>query len=155
MLACYRAHVLGIPSIRVGAQTRLPESGKQPSRLALVGRLRLVVFQIDNLQGANVNVDVFFSITMLLLFPIVPSVDLGAFGMPGCWLHIASVDSTLPLVGSQPNKTTALPLLLGIPAGVQLLAQWAALVSPNSLPNAQNASGAVIRNGVRSFAKTF
>ncbi|MFT4511445.1 MAG: hypothetical protein ACI89X_004375 [Planctomycetota bacterium] len=115
----------------------------------------VVVYHIGNIPDANVNSGVYFGITILSLFPMLPSVDLGFFGMPGCRLHVATMDITVPFVGTQPNQTTALPLPAAIPAGVQLFAQSVALVFPNSLPNGQNAFGAVTSNGVRSFINTF
>ncbi|MGK0157876.1 MAG: hypothetical protein ACI9SE_004860 [Neolewinella sp.] len=115
----------------------------------------VIVYQIDNIPDANVNSGVFFGITMVSLAPMLPSIDLGAYGMPGCRLHVASIGLSLTFVGNQPSQTTALPLPPGIPAGVQLFAQSVALVFPNSLPNGQNAFGAVTSTGVRSFISTF
>lgn len=114
-----------------------------------------VVYQIDNIPDANANSGVFFGLTLLSLLPMVPASDLTAFGMPGCQLHVATMDVTLSFSGNSPSQTTVLPLPPAVPQGVQLFAQAVAFVFPNSLPNGQNAFGAVTSNGVRSLINSF
>ena len=114
-----------------------------------------VVYQIDNIPDANGNSGVFFGLTMLTLFaPPVP-IDLAAIGMPGCYLYVATMDVTLPFVGASSSQTTLLPLPPAVPPGVSVYAQSAALVFPGSLPNGQNAFGAVTSNGIRSLINSF
>lgn len=114
-----------------------------------------IVYQIEAIPDADVNSGIYFGITMLSLAPMAPAANLASFGMPGCLLHVAAADFTLPFVGSTPVQSTILPLPAGVPAGVQVFAQAAALVFPGSLPNGQNAFGAVTSNGVRSFVNSF
>jgi hypothetical protein len=114
-----------------------------------------VLYQIDNIPDANANSGVFFGLIMLSLFPLQPPYDLTAFGMPGCRLQVATMDVTLPFLGNSPSQTTVLPLPPAVPAGVQLFAQSVAFVFPASLPNGQNAFGAVTSNGVRSLINSF
>lgn len=115
----------------------------------------VVAYQIDDIPDANVNSGLFFGITMVSLLPLLPSFDLGSLGMPGCQLHVAAMDITMPFFGTQSTQATVLALPSGIPAGAELFAQSVALAFPNSLPNGQNSFGAVTSNGVRSFISTF
>ncbi len=114
-----------------------------------------VLYQIDNIPDANANSGVFFGMIMLSLFPLQPPHDLTAIGMPGCRLQVATMDVTLPFLGNSPSQTAVLPLPPAVPAGVQLFAQAVAFVFPASLPNGQNAFGAVTSNGVRSLINSF
>ena len=113
-----------------------------------------IVYQIDNIPDANVNSGVFFGITMLSLSPMTPSLELSSLGMPACQLFVP-LDVTQSFLGAQSSQTTTFVLPPGVPTGVQLFAQSVALVFPNSLPNGQNAFGAVTSNAVRSFVNTF
>ena len=75
--------------------------------------------------------------------------------MPGCALHVASLDIVLSFVGASSSLSTQLPLPPSVPPGVQLFTQAVAMVFPGSLPNGQNAFGAVTSNGVRSLINSF
>ena len=115
----------------------------------------LVVYQIDNIPDANVNSGIFFGVTLLSLFPMVPALDLAALGMPGCELDVATMDIVLSFVGTSSSQTTQLAVPPSVPPGAQVFAQSVALVFPGSLPNGQNAFGAVTSNGVRSVINSF
>jgi hypothetical protein len=80
---------------------------------------------------------------------------LAGLGMPGCNLHVATLDATIAWVGSSANPTVPLQIPPGLLAGTRLHAVAAALFAPNSLPNGQNAFGAVTSNGVTAFISNF
>jgi len=114
-----------------------------------------VTYAIDGIPDANVNSGVYFGVTVLTLLGSEVGNDLGGLGMPGCRAHVLSLDATLQFLGNAPSQTQTFALPAGVPAGVELYAQSAALVFPNSLPNGQNAFGAVLSNGLRSTISTF
>lgn len=95
-----------------------------------------------------------FGVLMLSLGQDLAGTDLGFLGAPGCSLHITSIDIQLPFIGSTASQTVGFPVPAGIPYGAQFYAQAAALVCPFSLPNGQNAYGATVSNGVRSFVSS-
>ena len=97
--------------------------------------------------GAGIYVGI--NILSLTQIP-APGVDLVIIGAPGCPALIGSLDVVLNIVGVTPTNTTALPLPAGLPAGIQIFAQSAALIVPNSLPNGQNAFGLTTSNGIAS-----
>jgi hypothetical protein len=97
--------------------------------------------------GAGIYVGI--NILSLAQIP-APGVDLVFIGAPGCAALIGSLDVTLNLIGATPTNTSALPLPAGLPAGIQIFAQSAALIVPNSLPNGQNAFGLTTSNGIAS-----
>ena len=102
--------------------------------------------------GAGIYVGI--NILSLTQIP-APGVDLAIIGAPGCPALIGSLDVTLNLVGVTPTNTSALPLPAGLPSGIQIFAQSAALIVPNSLPNGQNAFGLTTSNGIASTIGTW
>jgi len=92
-----------------------------------------------------------FGIVMLSLGQDLPGTDLGFLGAAGCSLHITSIDVQLPFIGSTASQTVNFAVPAGVVYGATFYAQSAALVCPFSLPNGQNAYGATVSNGVRSF----
>ncbi|MFN7589141.1 MAG: hypothetical protein ACK5UQ_11750 [Planctomycetota bacterium] len=97
--------------------------------------------------GAGIYVGI--NILSLTQIP-APGVDLVIIGAPGCPALIGTLDVVLNLVGVTPTNTSALPLPAGLPSGIQIFAQSAALIVPNSLPNGQNAFGLTTSNGIAS-----
>lgn len=57
----------------------------------------------------------------------------------------------LPVVGNTSTLTTPFQIAAGTAYGTQFFATAVALFPPFSLPNGQNAFGAVTSNGVQSF----
>ena len=58
-------------------------------------------------------------------------------------------------VGGAPSLTTQFQIPAGVAYGTQIFATAVALFMPNSLPNGQNAFGAVTSNSVASFISGF
>ncbi len=84
-----------------------------------------------------------------------PGIDLGFLGAPGCAALVAGIDLGQSMVGGSSSQTTTLTIPAGIPSGAQIFSQSIALFPPNSLPNGQNAFGAVTSNGVKSFVNAY
>ncbi|MFN3240742.1 MAG: hypothetical protein ACE37K_04430 [Planctomycetota bacterium] len=84
-----------------------------------------------------------------------PGVPLAFLGAPGCDAFVGSLDVTLTLLGAGPTQSTTFNLPPGVPSGFELYAQAVNLVTPNSLPNGQNAFGMILSNGVRSYVSSF
>jgi hypothetical protein len=84
-----------------------------------------------------------------------PGVPLAFLGAPGCDAFVGSLDVTLTLLGAGPTQSTTFNLPPGVPSGFELYAQAVNLVTPNSLPNGQNAFGMSLSNGVRSYVSSF
>ena len=110
-----------------------------------------VTYTTANMPEFAPGAGIYVGINILSLTQIpAPGVDLAIIGAPGCPALIGSLDVTLNLVGVTPSNTSALPLPAGLPAGIQIFAQSAALIVPNSLPNGQNAFGLTTSNGIAS-----
>ncbi|MBL8753114.1 MAG: hypothetical protein JNK15_07410 [Planctomycetes bacterium] len=111
----------------------------------------LVTYTQGNIPEAAPASGVYLGITAISIGQDLPGTDLFFIGMPGCKLHITSLDVTLAFVGGANSLTTQFQIPAGVPYGTQLFAQSAAIVAPNSLPNGQNAFGATLSNAVASF----
>jgi hypothetical protein len=89
--------------------------------------------------------------TILGLVPDLAGSSLATMGMPGCTRHLGSLDVFLFFAGSSPSLTSTFAIPPGVPGGLTVYATAIAFVPPGSLPNGQNAFGAVVSNGVASF----
>jgi hypothetical protein len=115
----------------------------------------LVTYTQSNIPEAAPSSGIYVGLTILSLGQSLAGIDLGFLGMPGCNLHVASLDATISFVGVTNSLTTQFQIPAGVPYGLQLFAQSAALIAPNSLPNNQNAFGATLSNGLASFISAF
>jgi hypothetical protein len=126
-----------------------------PAPISNASNGTLVTYTQSNIPETAPGSGVYVGMTILSLGQDLPGTSLAFLGMPGCNLHIASLDATFTFFGN----TNSLPTMFTIPAGVaygtQIFAQSAALIVPNSLPNGQNAFGAVTSNGVTSFISSY
>ena len=84
-----------------------------------------------------------------------PGVDLGFIGAPGCSAYVTSLDLTTTLVGFTPSQTNTITVPASGPAGFQLFSQSVGLITPNSLPNGQNAFGLVTSNAIAHTLNSF
>ena len=93
----------------------------------------------------------------LLFFSVapLPGLDLGFLGLPGCNLNIASLDVTLNPTSTAPVSTIVISIPQPLSPGLSFWSQGLSLFVPNSLPNGQNAFGAVMSNGLQSSFNTF
>jgi hypothetical protein len=84
--------------------------------------------------------------TILSLGQNLAGTSLTPLGLPGCMQYVASVDSTIWFFAASPLPTTNLTLPPGLPSGLMLYAQGAALVPPGPW----NALGVTVSNAVAS-----
>ena len=108
------------------------------------------VFTIANIPEFAPGAGVYLGVHILSLTQIPPpGLDLTFLGMPGCSL-LANLDLTRAAIGL--TATQALPLSIppGLPLGVTMYSQGAALFTPGSLSNGQNAFGGITSNGIAS-----
>ena len=68
---------------------------------------------------------------------------------------MTSLDLTTTLVGFTPSQTNTITVPASGPAGFQLFSQSVALITPNSLPNGQNAFGLLTSNAIAHTLNTF
>lgn len=113
-----------------------------------------VVYTTDDMREFTAGSGAFLGI-LIFSTGSLPGVDLGFLGAPGCAANVASLDVIVPMVGATATQTVTFPLPAGVPAGVQVFAQSANLVAPNSLPNGQNAFGLLTSNGVATIVNSF
>ena len=125
-----------------------------PAPISTAGSGTLVTYTQNSIPEAAPSSGVYIGITIISLGQDLPGTDLGFLGMPGCALHVSSLDVTLAFVGVANSQTTQFQIPAGVAYGTQLFAQSAALIVPNSLPNGQNAFGATLSNAVASFIST-
>lgn len=126
-----------------------------PAPVSTAASGTLVTYTQNNIPQAAPASGVYLGITIISLGQNLPGTDLGFLGMPGCNLHVNSLDVTLAFVGAANSLTTQFQIPAGAPYGFQLFAQSAALIQPNSLPNGQNAFGATLSNALASFIAPF
>ncbi|HEU4419014.1 MAG TPA: hypothetical protein VFT55_08750 [Planctomycetota bacterium] len=115
----------------------------------------LVTYAIDDIPPAAPASNSYLGLTILSLTPDPVGTQLAFLGMPGCSLYVGSIDLALAFAGSTPQLTTQFQIPAGVAYGTQIFATAVALFVPNSLPNGQNAFGAVTSNGVASFISSF
>jgi hypothetical protein len=111
----------------------------------------LFTYTTTHVPEAAPGSGLYIGVLIQSLGSIPGGLDLGFLGAPGCAMHMADLGVTTAMVGLQSQQTVAMavpasPLLVGL----ELFAQSAALVTPNSLPNGQNALGVVTSNGLRT-----
>ncbi len=97
---------------------------------------------------------VYISANILSVNGVPGGFDLGIIGAPGCNAYIGTLDYIQAMVGGPSNSVT-LSVPAGIPAGTILYSQSIALITPNSLPNGQNAFGLTVSNAVQSYVAPF
>ena len=110
-----------------------------------------VMYQIDNIPDANVSSGIYFGALVISFTGDIAGTDLGFIDMPGCNLHVGALDVLIAYNGATSSQMVPLNIPANVAVGTQLWAQAAALVVPGSLPNGENAFGAVTSNGVESF----
>ncbi len=115
-----------------------------------------VVYAIDTIPEFAPGSSLYVALNVFSLGQLpAPGLDLTFLGAPGCSALVQSIDFTQSVVGFTPSLTTTLNLPAGVPAGTVIYVQAAALVTPNSLPNGQNASGIVTSNGIASLVQPY
>lgn len=126
-----------------------------PAPVSTASSGTLVTYTQNNIPEAAPTSGVYLGVTILSVGQDLPGTSLAFLGMPGCNLHVASLDATLAFVGGTNSLTTQFAIPSGVAPGTQLFAQSAALIVPGSLPNGQNTFGATLSGGVASYISTF
>lgn len=111
----------------------------------------LVTYSIGNVPEAAPGSGTYLGVTIVSLAPDLAGTSLASLGMPGCALHVGSLDLTTAFVGTSPNQTTPFFVPAGVPGGTRFYAQAVALVLPGTL----NPFGGVTSNGVQGFVNAF
>ncbi len=124
-----------------------------PAPVSTVSTGTNVTYTQSNIPAAGPGV--YIGLTIISVGQDLAGTDLGFLGMPGCNLHVTSLDVTSAFVGASDTLTTSFFVPPGAPYGFQLYAQAAAPFPPASLPNGQNPFGATLSNGVASFISPF
>lgn len=75
-----------------------------------------------------------------------PGVDLAFLGAPGCDVRVAALDILLPMVATTNLQSVDVDLDAGVPPGLFVYSQSAALFVPNTLANGQNDGGLTTSN---------
>jgi hypothetical protein len=115
----------------------------------------LVTYTQSNLPETAPGSGLRTGVTMLSLGQNLPGADLAGLGMPGCSLHLQSIDAIFGFAGAGAAQATQFPIPPGVPFGTQVFAQSAALFAPGSLPNGQNSFGAITSNAIASFVSFY
>jgi len=115
----------------------------------------LVTYTQSNIPEAVPTSGVYVGATIISLGQDIPGLSLGFLGMPGCNLHVASLDLLITFSGNTNSLTTQFQIPPAVGYGTQLFAQSFALIAPFSLPGGMNAFGATVSNGLASFISPF
>ena len=114
-----------------------------------------MTWTIDNVPEGAPGTGFAAVFLMFSLGQIAGGIDLGPagidLGMGGCRAYVPTIDIAFFAAGTV--TTVQIPLTVPQPifVGQSLFSQAMALFLPNSLPNGQNAFGAITSNGVQSF----
>lgn len=142
----YQVHTSNVPAMSLAAS---------PAPVSTAGSGTLVTYTQNDIPEAAPASGVYVGATILSVGQDLPGTDLGFLGMPGCALHVASLDLLIAFVGNSNSLTTQFQVPNGVAYGTELFAQSVALVVPGSLPTGLNAFGATVSNGVASFISPF
>jgi len=112
-----------------------------------------VTYTTDNLIELGGGVYVGMLITSVS--QASPGLPLGFIGAPGCNAYVNTLDITQAMVGFTPSQSLSFTVPVGAPSGFEFYSQSVNLVTPNSLPNGQNAFGLTTSNGVISRVSSF
>jgi hypothetical protein len=126
-----------------------------PAPVSTGGSGTLVTYTQSGIPEAVPTSGVYVGATIISLGQDLLGLNLGFIGMPGCNLHVATLDLMLPFVGNTNSLPTQFQIPAGVAYGTQIFAQSVALIAPFSLPNGQNAYGATLSNGLASFISGF
>jgi hypothetical protein len=114
----------------------------------------VVTYTTNNIPEFVPASGIYISTNILSTTTIPGGLNLAILGAPGCMAYIGTLDFLQVMVGGPTNSVT-LPVPAGVPAGTILYSQTAALITPNSLPNGQNAFGLTVSNAVKSYIAPF
>jgi hypothetical protein len=114
-----------------------------------------VTYTATNVPPFSPTAGVYVSMHILSLGQVATGLDLGFLGAPGCNAYVTTLDYTQANVGFTSTAAYTFAVPPGVPAGTQIYSQTAALITPNSLPNGQNAFGLTVSNGVLSYISQF
>ncbi|HEX5051706.1 MAG TPA: hypothetical protein VFZ65_08045 [Planctomycetota bacterium] len=115
----------------------------------------VVTYTTNNMREYASGGGVYIGLTILSLSQIAGGLDLGFLGAPGCNAYVGTLDLPLALVGVTPTNSVGITLPTMLPVGTQIFSQSIGLITPNSMPNGQNAFGLLVSNGVRTYISTF
>jgi hypothetical protein len=111
----------------------------------------VVTYTTSNIPEYYPTSGIYIAMNILSLGQIpAPGLDLIIIGAPGCPAFVSSLDVTQAMVGASNSQSVTFSIPPGVPAGLTIYSQSAALVQPFSLPNGQNAFGLTTSNGIAS-----
>ncbi|MGB3970142.1 MAG: hypothetical protein WBO45_25625, partial [Planctomycetota bacterium] len=146
---------LGLPSA-VPAVNRMPLAlAAAPAPVSTLAAGTSVTYTVSEIPESSPGSGSYLGVTIVSLTQSLAGTALAPFGMPQCLLFTGALDATYAFAGGSPVQTTTFALPAGVTPGTRFYATAAALFVPGSLPNGQNAFGAVTANGVASFVNAF
>jgi hypothetical protein len=111
----------------------------------------VVTYTTSNIPEYIPTSGLYIAINILSLGQIpAPGIDLIVIGAPGCPAFVSSLDVTQAMVGASNSQSVTFSIPPGLPGGLAIYSQSAAMVQPFSLPNGQNAFGLTTSNGIAS-----
>lgn len=126
-----------------------------PAPISAAGSGTVVTYTTNNLFEMAPGSGIYVGLAMFSLGQVPGGLDLSFLGAPGCSAYIASIDFSAAMVGVTSSGSVVFPIPAGLPSGLDLYSQSANLITPNSLPNGQNAFGMTLSNGVKSHISSF
>ncbi|HIE69585.1 MAG TPA: hypothetical protein EYP98_05145 [Planctomycetes bacterium] len=112
-----------------------------------------VTYTTDNL--VELGGGVYVGLNIISLGQVPGGLDLGFLGAAGCSAYVQSLDLSDAMVGVTSTQSVTFAVPSGLPSGFEIYVQSICLVTPNSLPNGQNAFGMTTSNGVRTHISSF
>ncbi len=126
-----------------------------PAPISGPGSGTVVTYSTTDMPEFAPGAGVYIGMNVLSVNQVPSGLDLSFIGAPGCSAYVGTLDFTQTMVGISPSNSVTLTLPPGLPAGTIIYSQSVSLLTPNSLPNGQNAFGMTTSNGVKSYISPF
>jgi hypothetical protein len=143
------------PFATAGVNVPAPTLSASPAPISSASSGAVVTYTTANMVEYATGSGVYLGLNILSVNQVANGVDLAFLGAPGCLAYVGTVDLPQTMVGVSPTNSVTLPLPTGVTPGVEIFSQSVCLITPNSLPNGQNAFGMIVSNAVRSYVSSF
>jgi hypothetical protein len=143
------------PFVTLPTNTAAPLLTAAPPPVSSATAGATVAYTTANLLPSTPSGPVYIGLHIVSLVQVPGGLDLTFLGAPGCSAYVGGLDFVQAMVGATSTQSVNVTLPPLLPSGTQLYSQSICLVTPNSLPNGQNAFGMVVSNGCRSYISSF
>jgi hypothetical protein len=147
---CLPQVTAGHASYGVGCYTPPLLLSATPAPISTPASGTTVTYTIADVPETAPLSGLYFGIVIVSLSQDLAGSSLASLGMPGCDLYVGTLDLAISYTSATNTAPASFDVPGNVPCGTEFYATAVALVQPGSLPNGQNAFGAVTSNGIAS-----